>query len=110
MSLATRHLPMCPVATRAPGLYMLNNIHLFITNQEIHSINTRSNLNFHIPVANATKFKKGGYYSGIKLFNHLPLHVKSLSNDINLLRTSLKRFLYNNSFYAIEEYFKFQSV
>jgi len=37
----------------------------------IHNINTRSNLNLHLPVSNLTLFQKGTYFSGIKLFNHL---------------------------------------
>ena len=49
-----------------------------------------------------------GYYSGIKLFNHLPSHLRSLSDDIKLFRKTLKDFFHSNSFYFIEEYFDFQ--
>jgi phage replication-related protein YjqB (UPF0714/DUF867 family) len=44
------------------------------------------------------------YISGLKAFNHLPLHIKSLANDMKSFKTSLKRFLYHHSFYTIEEY------
>jgi hypothetical protein len=30
-----------------------------------------------MPNANVTKYKKGVYYTGIKLFNHLPPKIKS---------------------------------
>jgi hypothetical protein len=40
-------------------IYIINNRHLFTTNQEVHNLNTRSNLKFHVPGANLTKFQKG---------------------------------------------------
>jgi hypothetical protein len=89
-------------------IYIANNRHLFIINQEIHSINTRPTLNFHIPNSNLSKFQKGVYCLGTKLFNHLPSHIEGLSGDIKLFITTLKRFLYSNSFYSIGEYFNFQ--
>jgi len=52
-------------------------------------------------------FQKGAYYSGIKLFNHLPLNIKSLTNAIKLFKPALKRFLKLHSFYTVEEYFEF---
>ena len=60
-------------------IYIINNRHLFITNQEVHNVNIRSNLKFHVPGSNLTKFQKGVYYSGIKLFNRLPSSVRSLA-------------------------------
>jgi len=65
--------------------------HLFITNQESHYINTRSNLKFHIPSSDLTTFQNGLCYSGIKLFSHLPSHIWSLSADTKLFRTILKK-------------------
>ena len=59
-------------------LFVVKNKDLYTTNQEIHNITTRSNTNLHPPVCNLTVFQKGAYYSGIKLFNHLPLKIKSL--------------------------------
>jgi len=62
-----------------PLLIHIDNIHLFITIQEIHYINTKSNIKFHIPSSNLTKSQKGVhvYYSGNKLFSHLPPHIRS---------------------------------
>jgi hypothetical protein len=90
-------------------IYIINNRHLFITNQEVHNINTRSNLKFHVPNSDLTKFQKGVYYTEIKLFNDSPSSIRSLSNDTNLFKTTLKNFFYNNSFYSIEEYHNFQA-
>jgi hypothetical protein len=88
-------------------LFVVKNKDLYSTNQEIHNINTRSNINLHPLVCNLTIFQKGAYSSGIKLFNHLPLKVKSLSNDIKLFKSALKRFLKLHSFYSVEEYFEY---
>jgi len=57
-------------------LFVVKNKDLFTTNLEIHSINTRSNTNLHLPVCNLTVFQKRVYFSGIKLFHHLPLNIK----------------------------------
>jgi len=74
-------------------LFVVKNKDLYTTNQEIHSINTRSNINLHPPVCNMTVFQKVVYFSGIKLFNHLPLNIRSLSNEIKSFKPALKRFL-----------------
>jgi hypothetical protein len=55
-----------------------------------------------------TKFQKGLYYSGIKIFNKLPHDIKDLANQITLFQNALKRFLLTNSFYKSEEYFIYQ--
>jgi len=85
-------------------LFMVKNKDLYTTNQEIHNITTRSNTNLHSPVCNLTVFQKGNYYSGVKLFSHLPIKTKSLSNEIKLFKPALKRFLNLYSFYSVEEY------
>ena len=75
-------------------LFVVKDKDLYTTNQEIHNITTRSNTNLHPPVCNLTVFQKRAYYSGIKLFNHLPLKIKkSLSKQIKLFKRVLKSFL-----------------
>ena len=68
-------------------------------------MHTRFKTNLHLPTANLTKFQKGVYYSGIKIFINL-LH--NLANEIVLFQNALKRFLPINSFYNSEEYFNYQ--
>jgi hypothetical protein len=53
-------------------LYTVNNKHLFNLNNDIHKYNTRLHSNLHVRIVNITKFHKGAYISGIKVFNHLP--------------------------------------
>jgi hypothetical protein len=43
----------------------------------LHNINTRQKLDFHVPSVSLTKVQKGVYYSGITLFNSLPLKFHS---------------------------------
>jgi hypothetical protein len=57
---------------------MFNNKHLFTPNNEIHKYNTRNNNNLYPALANLTKFNKGPYISGIKVFNHLTQYLKTL--------------------------------
>ena len=49
-----------------------------------------------------TKFQKGVYYSGIKIFNNLPHNIKDLANETKLFRNALKRFLLSNSFIIVK--------
>lgn len=73
-------------------------------NIQTPSVTSISNTNLHPPVCRLTVFQKGAYYSDIKLFNHLPLKIKSLPNEIKLFKPALKRFLNLHSFYSVEEY------
>jgi hypothetical protein len=61
-------------------------------NSDVHTCNTRFNHDLHLPAANLTLFQKGGWYSGIKFYNHLPLKLKELSDDIPKIKMALKSF------------------
>jgi hypothetical protein len=50
------------------------------------------------------------YYMGIKVFNNLPSYIKEASSNVKKFETNLKRFLYIDSFYSIEEYFQYTSL
>jgi hypothetical protein len=76
-------------------------------NSEIHNIGTGQN-NLFPPSISITRAQKGAYYSGIRIFNHLPAKLKELSNDQKFFEIALKRFLHANSFYPLEEYFNYQ--
>ena len=57
----------------------------FLFNSQVHKINTRQTLDLYVPTANLTIYQKGIYYSGIKIYNHLPTAIKDLSGDKNKL-------------------------
>jgi hypothetical protein len=88
--------------------YVVNNSHLFIRNIEVHNIGTRQNINLFPPSISVTKVQKGAFCSGIKIYNHLPRELKQLSNDQKSFGLALKRFLFANSFYSMNEYFNYK--
>ena len=57
----------------------------------------------HRPIANLSKFNKGAYISGIKVFNHLPQYIKTLTDDHKYFKSTLKKFLIS-SFFLISEW------
>jgi hypothetical protein len=61
-------------------------------------LDTRQRNNLHLPQANLTIYQKEACYSGIKIFNKLPLEIKNVASK-------KKKFLYTYSFYTWEEYF-----
>ena len=77
-------------------------------NSDIHSLNTRSHYDLLITAANFAVFQKGVWYSGIKIYNHLPPTLKQLSCDISKFKVALKSFLFTNSFYTLEEYYRWK--
>ena len=77
-------------------VFTVNNKYLFNTNNEIHKYRTRYNNNLHLPIANLSKFYKGAYISGAKVFNHLPQYMETVANDQKCFKSTLKRFLYHS--------------
>jgi len=75
-------------------------------NSDVHSFITRSCYDLHIPAANSAVFQKGVWYAGIKIYNYLPPTLKQLSHDISKFKSALKRFLFTNPLYTLEEYYR----
>jgi hypothetical protein len=73
-------------------------------NIELHKISTCQKLDFHVLSVSLTKVQKGVYYSGITLFNSLPLTIKKVAHNINKFKRELRKFHMENSFYSVEEY------
>jgi len=48
--------------------------------KEIHSVDTSQHTNLHQPIQNPTKYQKGIYYSGERVYNNLPPHIKGISD------------------------------
>ena len=63
----------------------------------------------HLPSTSITLVQRGVLHSGSKIFNHLPHHIKKLSNNFKLFKSELKTFLLENTCYSIEEFFQIQS-
>jgi len=50
---------------------------LFKTKSDVHSFNTRTHYDLHIPPANLTVFQNGARHSGINIYNYLPPSINS---------------------------------
>ena len=84
-------------------LFVIKNKDQFIAYLEICSVDTKQHTNFHQPTSNLTKYQKGIYYSGVRVYNNLPPHIKDISDDPKNFKLQLKQ-LYLYSFYSLEEY------
>jgi len=84
--------------------FVVQNKDQFSNNVEIHNMNIRHNMYLHPPSLNLTLSEKGVHYSGIRLFNHLPVLVKQLAGDIKLFKPALRNLLRLHTFYSIQEY------
>jgi len=86
-------------------LFVTKHKDQFLSNSQVHKINTRQTFDLYVPTANLTIYQRGIYYSGIKIYNHLPTAIKDLSDDKNKFKLAKKRYPLHNSFYSLEEYF-----
>ena len=105
-----KSLKILPLASQyifSLAMFVVKNRELFNLNSDIHYFATRYNNDFHLPSAQLTLFQRGVYYSGIKIFNHLPLSIKNLARDIRQFKRALKGFIQLNSSYSLEEYYNF---
>jgi hypothetical protein len=64
-------------------MFVVKNKDFFKMNSDVHSFNTRSHYDLHIPAANLAVFQKGVCYAGINIYNLLPPTLKQLSYDIS---------------------------
>ena len=90
-------------------IFVAENRSLFLSNKEIHNFNTRRNFNFNLPSVNLTMVQRGVLYSGCKIFNNLPLQIRSHFEDLRFFKKKLKSFLIDQSLYSIVEYYQLTS-
>jgi len=89
-------------------LFMIRNSSQFLVISEVYHIDTGQHANFHQPSVNLTKYQKGVYYLGVKVFNKLPAYIKVESDNPKEFKLFLWKFLFDNSFYSLDEYFELQ--
>ena len=73
-------------------MFVIQNKTFFQTKNENHNLDTRHRNNLYLPQANLTIYPKGAYYSGIKIFNKLPLEIRNIAGNHNKFKTELKKF------------------
>ena len=86
-------------------MFVIKNMQLFQLNSNIHGTNTRIKHNLHLPSTNLTLVQKGVLYAGSKMYNHLPVDIKNLSNNTKHFKSALKNHLIDNTFYSLDEYY-----
>ena len=67
-------------------MFVVQNKNLFSRNIENHNIDTRQRNNLYLPQENLTIYQKGSYFSGIKIFNNLPLEIKNVVGNLKCLK------------------------
>ena len=87
-------------------IFVVKNKDLFLLNSDIHTINTCNNYNLYMPNTNLTIFQKGVLYSGCKIYNKLPPHIKGLLNDLKRFKSTLKGFLMERTLYSTEKFYQ----
>jgi len=87
-------------------VFVNKNRGLFLTNSEIHDINTHYNYNLHLLSPNVTSVQIGVLYSGSRIYTHLPLNIKILSNDTKHFKSTLKSYLTEHMFYSLDIYYQ----
>jgi hypothetical protein len=75
-------------------LFMIRNKNQFPVNSEIYHIDTRQHANFHEPSVNVTKYQKGVYYIGVKVFNMLSSYIKTEFDNPKKFKVVLQNFFY----------------
>lgn len=80
-------------------------MNLFTFNREIHSINTRNSLDLHLQSTNLSFVQKCVLYSGCKIFNSLPVYIKTHFENTRHFIKLLKNYLIEHSLYSLEEYY-----
>jgi hypothetical protein len=75
---------------------------------EHNNIFTRQINSLYLPQANLTMYKKGVYYSGIRVFNGFPMNIKDICDSPVKFKTALKYLVYSYALYTLDEYYNTQ--
>lgn len=77
-------------------------------NLDIHGYNTRNRADYHLVSHNSRLFEQKPSYIGRKFYNNLPQLLKS-SENINIFKKQLKKYLVNKAFYSVQEFLSDQN-
>jgi len=100
-------LPLTSQYVLSSLMFVVQNKKPFLTNNENYNLDTRQRNNLYILQANLTIHQRGAYYSGIKIFNKLPLDIRNIADNQKGFKITLKKFLHKHSFYTIGENFNY---
>jgi len=63
-------------------MFVVKNRYLFKSNSDAYNLSTRHTSDLHLPTSYLTNFQNGVFYSGIKMYIHIPQSLKELSRDV----------------------------
>jgi len=86
---------------------MIRNKNHFQVNSEMHQIDIRQHANLHQPSVNVTKYQKANHCIDVKVFNMLPFYIKAEVDKTKKFKALLQKYLCENSFYSLDEHFKY---
>jgi hypothetical protein len=78
--------------------FFFSNQNIFQTISSVHSINTRNPYQLRRPNANLSCFQKSIFYTGIKIFNNLPVSVTILKKDKAQFKAASRKYQHAHSF------------
>jgi len=70
-------------------LFAVHNRGYFAPNSFCHNFNTRQKNNLHLPHISLTMYQKRVFYSGIKVFNTVPLTIKDIASNPKKFKVAL---------------------
>lgn len=83
-------------------LFVYNTRGDYVSNKDIHPINTRQKINFHLPFTKYTGVQRSLVVFGQKLYNYLPAQMKSCEN-FNRFKRLLKHFFVEKDRYKMSD-------
>lgn len=84
--------------------FIKQNSDLFLNKSSLRTnLRSRYKDNIHVPRPHNHIYYQSTYYTGIRIFNHLPTHIKNLK--LPIFKKELKDWLKRNVFYNLNEYF-----
>ena len=72
-------------------MFVVQNKTFCLTNTENYNLDNKHRNNLHLPQANLTIYQEGACYSGIKIFNNLPLEIKNVAGNQKKFKIALKK-------------------
>jgi hypothetical protein len=84
--------------------FVVHNKDFFAPNSVCHNFTTTYKNDLHVPHASLTIYQREIFYSGIQIFNALPMTIKDTSGDPKKFKVALKPYLLTHSFYKLDEF------
>jgi hypothetical protein len=85
-------------------MFVVRNRKLYLTNSNIHHINTRQAGMLHVSSVRLSSAKRGVLYSSIMVFNKLPQNLQKMSDNVKIFKSTLRSYLAASTFYSLDEY------